>query len=448
MEDLRRAARRGGGGSRPDGVPRAAHRRPSGASRKPSVTQDPPSLRLRDHPAFILFWISRICSALGFQMTGVAVGWLVYAMTGSAVSLGLVGLFQFLPLLCLALFVGHAADSFDRRRIIICCQVVAAVTLVMLALGVAEGWLGVAGIYVAVTAIGAARAFEHPTLSALLPGLLPPVVLPRALAVVASAQQMATIGGPAIGGLVYALGPQIPFAAAAACYGAAALAMAGMTLLRLERPAIQRAPMTLASLFSGLVFIRRQPVVLGSISLDLFAVLLGGATALLPIFAKDILHVGASGLGALRAAPAAGAFMMAMVLSRVPLSRHVGATMFGAVVVFGLATVVFSLSQRFELSLAALFVLGVADNVSVVIRSSLVQLSTPDEMRGRVSAVNSLFVGTSNQLGEFESGMAAALLGAVGAGLFGGVGTILVALAWMRLFPELRRVDAMPVKVT
>ena len=202
----------------------------------------------------------------------------------------------------------------------------------------------------------------------------------------------------------------------------------------------------LRTLLQGLAFIRAHPVVLGSISLDLFAVLLGGVTALLPIFAHDILHVGAEGLGALRAAPAVGAVLMSVVLARLPLDRRVGAKMFAAVAAFGLATIVFSLSASFGLSLAALFVLGAADNVSVVIRSSLVQLSTPDEMRGRVSAVNSLFIGTSNQLGEFESGMAAALLGPVGAGVVGGIGTLLVALAWTRLFPALLRVDRMPVR--
>lgn len=406
---------------------------------RPSTAQ-----RLRDHPAFLLFWISRVCSALAFQMTGVAVGWLIYALTGSAVALGLVGLFQFLPLLVLTLVVGHVADSFDRRRVVAICQSVAALTLGVLALGAAQGWLDATGIYVAVVVIGAMRAFEHPTMSALLPGIVPGEVLPRALAVSSSALQMATIAGPAVGGFVYALGPQVPFACAGAAYVCAAGAM---VVLRFEHVPPKRAPVTLETLFSGLAFIRRQPVVLGSISLDLFAVLLGGATALLPIFAKDILHVGAAGLGALRAAPATGAFLMALVLVRVPLARRVGPTMFAAVMVFGLATVVFSLSQNMFLSLAALFVLGAADNVSVVIRSSLVQLSTPDAMRGRVSAVNSLFVGTSNQLGEFESGMAAALLGAVGAGVFGGVGTVVVALLWMKLFPALRRVDAMPVKV-
>ncbi|MEP9354160.1 MFS transporter [Xanthobacter sp. KR7-65] len=405
----------------------------------------PSAPRLRDHPAFALFWVSRVASALGFQMLGVAVGWLVYALTGSAVALGLVGLAQFLPILCLTLLVGHAADTFDRRRIVVGCQALSAATLAMLALGIVAGHTGLAAIYAAVMMIGACRAFEHPTMSALLPRLVPGEVLPRALAMSTSAMQMATIAGPAVGGFAYALGPVVPIAGAAACYGIAAGAMALVRDAHVPGP---RNALSLETLLSGLAFIRRSPVVLGSISLDLFAVLLGGVTALLPIFASDILHVGAEGLGALRAAPAAGAVLMSLLLARAPPSRRVGSMMFVAVAVFGLATIVFSLSSSFLLSLGALFVLGAADNVSVVIRSSLVQLSTPDEMRGRVSAVNSLFVGTSNQLGEFESGMAAALFGAVGAGVIGGIGTLIVAIAWTRLFPALVRVDAMPVKVT
>ena len=406
-----------------------------------AVPPHPP--RLTDHPDFTLFWISRVASSLAFQMLAVAVGWMVYDLTRSALALGLIGLFQFLPLLLLTLVVGQVADTFDRRLIVTVCQALAAATLVLLAAGLISGQAGVTALFAAVSVIGATRAFEHPTLSALLPGLVPPALLPRALAVSSSAFQTATIAGPALGGLAYALAPTAPIVAAAACYGVAALAMA---LVR-HRPArVARGPVSLETLLSGLSFIRRSQVVLGSISLDMFAVLLGGATALLPIFASDVLHVGAEGLGVLRAAPAAGALAMAFGLARLPLVRAVGPAMFGAVGVFGLATIVFSLSTSYWLSLGALFVLGAADNVSVVIRSSLVQLSTPDEMRGRVSAVNSLFIGTSNQLGEFESGVTAALLGAVGAGLLGGVGTILVALAWTRLFPALWRIDEMPAR--
>lgn len=401
----------------------------------------PAAVRLGRHPAFVRFWLSRVASVLAFQMTGVAVGWLIYDLTGSALALGLVGLAQFLPMLALTLVVGHVADTFNRKRVVAICQALAAATLLLVAAGLLTGIVGVAGIYAAVAVIGAARAFEHPTMQALLPGLVPREALPRALALATSALEMATIAGPAVGGLIYGLGREVPFAAAALCYGLAAIAMASIPYTPAPR---RTGPVTLSFLLSGLAFIRRKPVVLGSISLDLFAVLLGGVTALLPIFARDILQVGTTGLGALRAAPALGAVMMALALAHVPLARQVGPKMFAAVMVFGLATIVFALSANFYLSFAALFVLGVADTVSVVIRSSLVQLATPDDMRGRVSAVNSLFIGTSNQLGEFESGVAAALLGAVGAGLAGGIGTVVVALLWMRLFPELLRTDTLP----
>lgn len=396
--------------------------------------------RLLDHPSFLVFWGVRVLSAIGFQMSAVAVGWLVYALTGSAFSLGLVGLFQFLPMVVLTLLVGHVADHYDRRRIVQICLLVEGVTLVVLALGILDGWLTVPGVFVAVLALGAARAFEQPTMAALLPAVVPGRVLPRALAVSSSAMQTATIVGPSVGGLLYAVGTTVPFALAAACFlGAGSL----MLLMRLERPPPRREPATLRSVFSGIAYIRSRPMILGAISLDMFAVLLGGATALLPIYAHDILQTGPWGLGLLRAAPAVGALTMSVVLTRLPLGRAVGLKMFAAVIVFGAATVVFAASTSLALSLVALTVLGAADNVSVVIRSSLVQLLTPDEMRGRVSAVNSLFIGTSNQLGEFESGMVAGLLGAVPAGIIGGLGTIAVAVLWMRLFPALRKAQTL-----
>lgn len=396
--------------------------------------------RLLDYPSFVVFWGARVLSAIGFQMSAVAIGWLVYALTGSAYSLGLVGLFQFLPMVVLTLLVGHVADRYDRRRIVQICLFVEGATLVVLALGVLDGWLTVPGIFVGVLVLGAARAFEQPTMAALLPAVVPAGILPRALAVSSSAMQTATIVGPSIGGLLYAVGTTVPFAVAAASFlGAGAL----MLLMRLERPPPRREPATLRSVFSGIAFIRSQPMILGAISLDMFAVLLGGATALLPIYAHDILQTGPWGLGLLRAAPAVGALTMSAVLTRVPLRHAVGLKMFAAVIVFGAATVVFAASTSLAVSLVALAVLGAADNVSVVIRSSLVQLLTPDEMRGRVSAANSLFIGTSNQLGEFESGMAAGLVGAVPAGILGGVGTVVVALLWMRLFPALRKAQTL-----
>ncbi len=392
------------------------------------------------HRPFALFWSARICSSLAFQMQSVAIGWQVYALTGSALDLGLVGLAQFLPIALLTLAVGHVADRYDRRRIVAACQVVEAAIAVCLALGVGAGWLGAPGIFALVALLGAARAFEAPTLSALMPGLVGEARLQQASAWSASANQTATIIGPALGGLLYALGGSVPFALAAALFLAASTLV---RLIRVECPLPHREPATMRSVLSGITFIRQNPAVLGAISLDLFAVLLGGATALLPIFARDILHTGSWGLGVLRAAPAVGALGMSVLLARRPLRRHAGRIMFAAVAVFGLATVTFALSRSLTVSLLALVLLGAADVVSVVIRFALVQIRTPDAMRGRVGAVNMLFIGASNQLGEFESGVTAALLGTVPAALVGGVATIGIALLWMRLFPALRDIDAL-----
>jgi MFS family permease len=392
------------------------------------------------HPSFALFWVSRIFSALGFQVASVAVGWLVYAKTGSAYALGLVGLFQFLPMIALTFLVGHFADRFDRRRIVATCQFVEFLVLACLTFGDRDGKLDVSLLFTAVAFLGAARAFETPTMSALLPALVPDALLQKAVAVSSSAMQTATIVGPSLGGLLFTTGASVPLGVSALCLSAACSAM---LVIRTERTPPKREPISFQSIFSGVSFIRSRPIILGAISLDLFAVLLGGVTALLPIFARDILHTGAWGLGFLRSAPAAGALAMSVLLVHLPMNRQVGIKMFAAVIVFGTATVIFSLSTNFAISLLALMILGAADNVSVVIRISLVQLSTPDAMRGRVNAVNSLFVGTSNQLGEFESGMLAGVLGVIPSGVVGGIGTILIALLWMRLFPALRKINAL-----
>jgi MFS family permease len=378
---------------------------------------------------------------LGFQVASVAVGWLVYAKTGSAYALGLVGLFQFLPMVALTFLVGHIADRLDRRRIVATCQCFECIVIALLTLSDRDGRLDVTVLFAAVALLGAARAFESPTMSALLPALVPEALLPKAFAVSSSAMQTATIVGPSLGGLLYAAGASVPLAVSALCLLAASGAMA---FLRTERIPPKREPVSFQSVFSGVSFIRRRPIILGAISLDLFAVLFGGVTALLPIFARDILHTGPWGLGFLRSAPAAGALAMSILLVHIPMNRHVGIKMFAAVMVFGIATVIFSISTSLTTSLVALVILGAADNVSVVIRVSLVQLSTPDSMRGRVSAVNSLFIGTSNQLGEFESGMVAGLLGVIPSGIVGGIATILIALLWMRLFPDLRSIDTLP----
>ncbi|MFT4096405.1 MAG: MFS transporter [Rhodoblastus sp.] len=392
--------------------------------------------------AFGLFLLARVFTSLSFQMAGVAIGWLVYARTGSAYNLGLVGLAQFLPMVALTFVVGPLADRVDRRRIIAGCEIVNVATLAFLAVGAAGDWLSAPIIFAAVALLGAARAFEHPSMSALLPGIVGATELPRAVAYSSSAMQTATIVGPALGGLLYAFGARVPLGLAAAMSAATFIVILAVPM---ERTALPKSPVTLASVFSGLSFIWRRPVILGAISLDLFAVLLGGVTALLPIYAHDILETGSVGLGLLRSAPAVGALAMSVFVGRI-VRANVGRTLFAAVGLFGLAIFVFALSRNMILSLAALAVTGAADNISVVIRQSLVQLGTPDDMRGRVSAVNSLFIGTSNQLGEFESGMLAGLFGPVPAGVIGGVGTIVVALLWMRLFPDLRRQDRLAAR--
>lgn len=393
---------------------------------------------------FLWFWIARVAASVAFQMQAVAVGWQVYELTGSPLVLGFVGLAQFLPSILLFIVVGHVADHYDRRTVLRLCQTTEALAAATLALGTAGGWLTTHAILALVVVIGAARAFESPTLQSLLPATVPADLFPRAVAGSASANQTATIVGPALGGLLYALSPVLVYALCAALFATAAVLI---TLIRLQRTPIKREPISIDTLFAGIGFIRRNPIVLGAISLDLFAVLLGGATALLPIFARDIFATGPWGLGILRAAPAVGALTMSVLLSHYPLGGRVGRTMFAAVAIFGVATIVFALSQSFALSLAALVVLGAADVVSVVIRMTLVQTNTPDAMRGRVSAINSLFIGTSNQLGEFESGVTAALFGTVPAVVLGGLGTLLVTVLWMRLFPQLLRADRLvPVR--
>jgi MFS family permease len=390
------------------------------------------------HKPFRRFWLARVCSTLAFQMQAVAVGWQIYALTGSTWYLGLVGLAQFLPMFLLTLAVGHVADRYDRRRIATVCQIIEAAALALLAAGSWTGTLGKESILAIVFVAGAARAFEGPTMQALVPGLVPAELIPRASAWSASANQTASIVGPALGGLLYALGPTTVYASAGLLFLAASVFISTIRITRLPK---LREPVSVTSLFAGIAFIRSRPEILGAISLDLFAVLLGGATALLPVYARDILHTGPTGLGLLRTAPALGALAMSVFLARTPLKHRVGRIMFASVFVFGVGTIVFALSTSFTLSIVALVVLGAADVISVVIRSSLVQIETPDEMRGRVSAVNAMFIGTSNQLGEFESGATATLFGTVPAVLFGGIGTIVVVLLWIRLFPKLAQID-------
>ncbi len=389
---------------------------------------------------FFRYWLSRVTAAMATQMLMVAMAWHMYDLTSSAWDLGLVGLVQFVPALLLALLAGHAADRWPRGRIIVVCLLgQALVAAVLLQATWADAlsrdlllWLSLV--------MGAVRAFQMPASQALLPALVSASLLPRAMAFSSAGLQTAILGGPALGGFVFALGADVVYALSLAL-----LLVASLALMRLSLPHRQAAPepMTVTSVLAGVRFVWQHKVLLGGFSLDLFAVLLGGATALLPIYAKDILQVGPWGLGLLRASPAAGALLMSLVLTRWPLQRHVGRWLMVSVGLFGVSIAVFAVSTVFWLSMLALVFSGAFDMVSVVVRQTLMQLETPDEMRGRVSAVSTIFIGASNQLGEFESGATAALMGPVPAALLGGVGTVLVAVLWTRLFPSLARRDRM-----
>jgi MFS family permease len=397
-----------------------------------------PAGTLLRQPSIIFFLLSRSLSRFSSQIGAVAIGWQVYDMTGRAFDLGMVGLVQFLPTALLVFVAGHAADRFERKRVIQVCQVAEALTALFLARGCWGGWITELHIFIATFVLGTAGAFESPATAALLPLVAPPGTLQRATALSAGAIQIATITGPALGGLAYAASPGLPYGVML-MFWLFAMLFTGAIRVLAQEPAKESA--STDDVFAGVRFIRSDPAILGTISLDLFAVLFGGVTALLPIYARDILQAGPFGLGILRAAPAVGALLTTVVLARRTIDRRVGMRMFQAVIIFGVATVVFALSSWMWVSLIALAVLGAADTVSVVIRFSLVQLRTPDAMRGRVGAVNFLFINASNQLGQFESGVTAALFGTVPAAVLGGVATVAVALLWMRLFPTLRDVE-------
>jgi MFS family permease len=390
------------------------------------------------HRPFLHYFASRSLSEFSYQIAAVAVGWQIYALSHSALDLGLAGLVQFAPSALLMFPAGHMADRYARNRVVLVCSMLEAAAAGFLAWGSYSGHLTVGAIYVAVAVFGVASAFDSPASAALLPAVTSEQQLQKGTALSTGAWQFAAIAGPAAGGLLYAIAPGAPYSVMFVLSLCSAALIGTMKLQSLESA---KEPPTLATLFAGVIFVRRNPAILGTISLDMFAVLLGGATALMPVYASDILHTGPWGLGVLRGVPSLGALIMTAVLARHAINKGAGAKMFQAVIVFGLATVVFGLSQRLWLSILALAVMGAADTVSVVVRLSLVQLATPDAMRGRVSAVNYLFINASNQLGAFESGATAAILGAVPAVVVGGIGTIAVALLWMRLFPTLRRVE-------
>lgn len=397
----------------------------------------------RGNAAFRRFWLSQSASFFAYQMLTVGMGWTMYDLTSSALSLGLVGLAEFLPQFLLALVAGQVADRLHRQRIVMTCQIIDGLMTLALAITSLTGHLGQHGLYAAAVVLGASRAFESPSQQSLLPTLVESAELPRVMAVTASARQMGFILGPVLGGVLYLGGPWVVFGFCALAYIYSAVAMGGISQSAIRQTLVPKGPITMDSVLGGIRFIRSKPDILGAISMDLFGVLLGGATALLPIYARDILHTGPWGLGVLRASPAVGALAMSVVLARNPMRRNAGRKMFLAVAGFGLATIVFGLSRNFALSFAALVVLGACDMVSVVVRQTLVQVETPDEMRGRVSAVNWVFIGTSNQLGEFESGIVAAALGATASVVLGGVGTLLVVALWMRVFPTLWQRDSL-----
>lgn len=417
---------------------------------------------------FLRLWYSRVAAAAGVQMLAVAIGWHMYEVTHNIYDLGMVGLMQFLPRVVLIFVVGTAVDRYDRRKILGLSLALQGLVAVILAIGASPYGFDVGRfhIYALALVIGVAQSFTMPAMQALVPNVVPASLLPSAISAGASALQGATIVAPAIGGLIYGIGwhrigPPISYGFTAACFFVGTALVWGVPLLAVRR--VAKEPVTLDSVFAGLRFMRTRPDILGAVSLDLFAVLLGGATALLPAYAEEILHLESFGVGLLRAAPAVGALIMSVWLTKKPIRRRVGKTMFGAVAVFGLATVVFGLSATiadgaahlfglsagvahagaFVVSMLSLVVLGASDMVSVVIRSSFVQLETPDDMRGRVSAVNSLFIGASNELGEFESGMVAGMMGLVPGIVFGGLGTIAVVLIGMKVFPSLAKRDHM-----
>ncbi len=401
------------------------------------------------HPNFVSYTLARFFIVVALEMQSVAVGWQVYATTNRPLDLGYVGLAQFAPGFILFLFAGHAADLFDRRKLLMWCYIGYGLCSALL---LAISWRAphsVHLIYAVLVLVGVSRSFSFPVSRAILPQLVPEEHFPNAVAWNASTFQIATIAGPAIGGIAYALfrGPETVYAIAVAVSILSIFLTFRIHTLPIspEKQRVVRDPISLHTVLAGFRFIREKKLIIGAISLDMFAVLLGGAVALLPVYAKTILHTGPWGLGLLRSAPGVGAALMAIAVAHRPIRRHAGPTMLFAVAAFGVMTIVFGISHNLIVSLVALLLLGASDMVSVIIRATLVQVSTPDEMRGRVNAVDMLFIGVSNELGEFESGLTAQWFGTVPAVILGGVGTLLVIATWAWLFPELRKADQLTV---
>ncbi len=387
-----------------------------------------------------LFFLSRLASVMASQMLMVVLAWHIYELTGSAYDLGIVGLLQFLPSLALVFVAGHVADSFNRLKVLQLCMLGQLLIALALTTATMNESLSRIIIFIISFCLGIIKAFQMPTQQSILPILVPPAALPAAIAVNSAGMQTAIILGPAAGGFIYAFGAAFVYSI---CVFLFTLCILLLATIKISGNETIREKFSFDTVFAGLSFIWRRKEILGAISLDLFAVLLGGATALLPIFAKDILHVGAWGLGLLRSAPAVGALCTSIFLSFRPVKRNVGKVMFSSVAAFGLCNLVFAFSTSFILSLCALALSGAFDMLSVFIRHSLVQLQTPDHMRGRVSAVNSIFIGASNQLGEFESGITAGWFGAVASVTIGGIGTLMIVAGWIKMFPALLRRDAL-----
>ncbi len=414
---------------------------PSSSIPPTSIRHRSPALAALSHRGFARFAFGRLCATLAWQMIAIGVGYQLWHLTGDPLDLGLVGLAQFLPFFLLILPAGQVADRLDRRAIMVAAYVLellAALLLLAFTLTTSQHiWI----VFLAVSLVGIARSFWMPASQAMTPNLVPPKDFPGALSVNATLFQVGVIAGPSLGGLLVIGGVAWAYGAAAVLLVIATLLMASVGVVRARQTAVN---WRLRDVLEGLKFVWHRRPLFGAISLDLFAVLLGGATALLPIFATEVLHVGPAGFGALRTAPGVGAALMALWLGMRPIERHAGSWMFGGVAVFGVATLVFALSTSFILSLVALVFLGAGDMVSVFVRQLLVQLETPDAIRGRVSAVSSMFIGASNELGEFESGLTAKWWGLVPAVVVGGVGTLLVVVIYRRLFPQLRDLDRFP----
>jgi len=390
------------------------------------------------HPAFVLFQIARFMIVAAVEMQAVAVGWQVYEITKRPLDLGFVGLAQFLPGILLFPISGHASDRFERRHVLSTCYAGFGLCFALLLALTQHGLHSVTAIYAVLVLLGVVRSFNSTASRSILPSLVPEEHFPNAVAWNATIFQTATILGPTFGGILYAAthGPSL-------VYGIAMITAIGATAttfrIKPERKVRLREPMTLKTVFAGLHFIWTKKLILGAISLDLFAVLLGGAVALLPVYAREILRTGPWGLGLMRTAPAVGATLMAVLLAHRPLRGKSGITLLWAVAGFGIFTIVFGLSRSLTVSLAALLLLGASDMISVIIRATLTQLATPDEMRGRVTAVDMIFIGASNELGQFESGVTAQWFGTVPAVVLGGIGTLVVIGLWAWLFPELRQ---------